>query len=403
MKQHVLYEHPKGYLLFEMNEYEDLSQGSYQEYMKLTQVVNLTAKFEFADVQMATQNIQMLCNNKLPKELENFLELNNVKILHCDSSFKQALKEIKIKQKNSINIYRGIKFNEHRFLKSEIDLQFILGVAHTFSRNKVEYNSKKEDNILIHTVNMLEQLEKDINSYSMRIKELYGWSFPELYCACDSIDEYIAAVIFFTTENKNENIKNEKIDELIKLKDNSIGIKINEVDMINIKNLCDIINEKINIKNSLKKYLKEKMLTISPNLTELLGDMMSAKLIVLCGGLCNLAKATASTIQLLGAEKSLFQALKSKSDTPKYGIIFYSKLVSKTQMKNKAKFCRFLASKISILAKIDCFSVNRTNAYGVAIKKVVKKKIKSFDNDKQIEKTDEIMSRVYKKLKTCEK
>ncbi|EEQ81865.1 hypothetical protein NCER_101538 [Vairimorpha ceranae BRL01] len=398
--QHLLYEHAKGYLLFELKEYEDLSKGSYQEYMKLTQVIKFIAKFDFSDVHIANDNIQKLCCNKLSTELINLLELNNVQILHSDPSLKQALKEIGIKQKTSLNIMRGIKYNEHRILKSELDLQFLLGLSHTFSRHKVEFNSKKEDNFLINTTNMLEQLEKDINSYSMRIKEMFGWSFPELFAACSNNDEYIKAMAFFIYGENIENLPKEKIEKFTKLKTCSIGIQLNEVDLLNIKNLCEIIAEKINLKNKLKVYLKDKMEFIAPNLCELLGDLMAAKIIVLSGGLVNLAKSTASTIQLLGAEKSLFQSLKAKTNTPKYGVLFNSKLVSKAQMKNKAKFSRYLAAKISLLSKIDCFSNNRTNAYGVAIKKMVNKKLKNFDTEKEEENTEEVLSKVYKKLKT---
>lgn len=396
--EHLLYEHSKGYILFELKEYEDLSNQSYKDYLKLTQVINLVSKYDFNDVQMAYNNIQTLNNNKIPLELKIFLELNDVKILHCDPSLKQALKLINIKQKTSINILRGIKENENKFTKKENDQQFVLGLSHTFSRNKVEFNSKKDDNIMIHTVNMLDQLEKDINSYSMRIKELYGWSFPELFSSCDGNDEYIKVMNYFINKNKGD-ISDDKLENLIKLKNSSIGIELNEIDLVNIRNLCDIINEKIDIKNKLKIYLKDKMETVAPNLCELLGDVMAAKIIVLSGGLMNLSKSTASTIQLLGAEKSLFQALKSRSNTPKYGVLFYSKYVSKATMKNKAKFSRYLAAKIAVLSKIDCFSYNRTNEYGVAIKKIVKKKLKSFDTNKEVENTDVVMSRIYNKLK----
>jgi len=41
------------------------------------------------------------------------------------------------------------------------------------------------------------------------------------------------------------------------------------------------------------------------------------------GSLTNLAKYPASTVQILGAEKALFRALKTKGNTPKYGLIYH--------------------------------------------------------------------------------
>lgn len=56
----------------------------------------------------------------------------------------------------------------------------------------------------------------------------------------------------------------------------------------------------------------------------------------------NLAKHPASTVQILGAEKALFRALKAKKDTPKYGLIFHSALVGQASAKNKGKVCEFI-------------------------------------------------------------
>ena len=53
------------------------------------------------------------------------------------------------------------------------------------------------------------------------------------------------------------------------------------------------------------------------------------------GSLTNLAKYPASTVQILGAEKALFRALKTKGNTPKYGLIFHSSFIGRASQKNK--------------------------------------------------------------------
>lgn len=67
----------------------------------------------------------------------------------------------------------------------------------------------------------------------------------------------------------------------------------------------------------------------------------SDRLLFLChlllGSLLNLAKHPASTVQILGAEKALFRALKTKRDTPKFGLIYHASLVGQTTAKNKGK------------------------------------------------------------------
>lgn len=69
------------------------------------------------------------------------------------------------------------------------------------------------------------------------------------------------------------------------------------------------------------------MMAVSPNLTTLVGENVGAKLISHSGGLANLIKYPASTVQILGAEKALFQALKTRSNTPKYGLLYHSTFI----------------------------------------------------------------------------
>ena len=69
------------------------------------------------------------------------------------------------------------------------------------------------------------------------------------------------------------------------------------------------------------------MQAIAPNLTVLVGELVGARLIAHAGSLMNLAKYPASTVQILGAEKALFRALKTKGNTPKYGLIFHSTFI----------------------------------------------------------------------------
>lgn len=79
------------------------------------------------------------------------------------------------------------------------------------------------------------------------------------------------------------------------------------------------------------------MMAIAPNLTVLMGELIGARLISQAGSLVNLAKHPASTLQLLGAEKALFRALKMKRETPKYGLIYHATLIGQASTKNKGK------------------------------------------------------------------
>ena len=92
---------------------------------------------------------------------------------------------------------------------------------------------------------------------------------------------------------------------------------------------------------------------IAPNLTVLVGELVGARLIAHAGTLINLAKAPASTVQILGAEKALFRALKTKHATPKYGLIFHASLIGQASPKNKGKVARVLAAKCALAVRVD--------------------------------------------------
>jgi nucleolar protein 56 len=68
---------------------------------------------------------------------------------------------------------------------------------------------------------------------------------------------------------------------------------------------------------------------------------VAAKLIAHAGSLVTLAKYPASTIQILGAEKALFRALKKKGNTPKYGLLYHSSFIGRANGKDKGKISRY--------------------------------------------------------------
>ena len=97
----------------------------------------------------------------------------------------------------------------------------------------------------------------------------------------------------------------------------SMGTDISESDMAHINSLCDQVISISAYRAQLAEYLRNRMNAIAPNLTALVGDLVGARLISHAGSLTNLSKYPASTVQILGAEKALFRALKTKGNTPK--------------------------------------------------------------------------------------
>merc|ERR1712085_236076 len=142
----------------------------------------------------------------------------------------------------------------------------------------------------------------------------------------------------------------------------------------------------------------DKMAIVAPNLSTLIGDTVAARLISKAGSLTNLAKAPASTVQILGAEKALFRALKTKGNTPKYGLIFHSTFIGRAQQKNKGRISRFLANKLSLASRIDCFSDEATTVFGEKLKDQVEERLAFLTEGTKPRKNLEVMQEAIKEV-----
>merc|ERR1719346_724691 len=150
--------------------------------------------------------------------------------------------------------------------------------------------------------------------------------------------------------------------------------------MVNIINFTQRMVKLAEFRNNLSNYSTTKMGDVAPNLSALIGDTVAARLISKAGSLTNLAKCPASTVQILGAEKALFRALKTKGNTPKYGLIFHSSFIGRAGSKNKGRISRFLANKCSIASRIDCFSEVSTKLFGEKLKEQVEDRLKFYES-----------------------
>merc|ERR1712183_1193925 len=126
---------------------------------------------------------------------------------------------------------------------------------------------------------------------------------------------------------------------------------------------------------------------------------VGARLISHAGSLTNLAKYPASTVQILGAEKALFRALKKKGNTPKYGLIFHSSFIGRAAAKNKGRISRFLANKCSIASRIDCFTEHATNVFGTKLKEQVEDRLKFFETGDIPKKNMDVMNEALETIK----
>lgn len=237
-----------------------------------------------------------------------------------------------------------------------------LGLSHSLSRHKLKFSPDKVDTMIVQAISLLDDLDKELNTYAMRVKEWYGWHFPEMGRILNDNLAYarvIRSMGMRTHAAKTDlsEILPEEIETAVKAAaEVSMGTEITTDDLDNIQSLAEQVIEFTEYRALLSSYLSARMAAIAPNLTALVGELVGARLIAHAGSLMNLAKSPASTVQILGAEKALFRALKTKHDTPKYGLIYHASLVGQATGKNKGKIARMLATKATLGLRVDALA-----------------------------------------------
>merc|ERR1711997_361106 len=172
----------------------------------------------------------------------------------------------------------------------------------------------------------------------------------------------------------------------------SMGMDISPVDLLNIDMFASRVIGITEYRKELSTYLRSKMSVVAPNLATLIGESVGARLIAHAGSLTNLAKAPASSVQILGAEKALFRALKTRGNTPKYGLIFHSSFIGRAGAKNKGRISRYLANKCSIASRIDAFSEDTTTVFGSKLKEQVEERLKFYETGDLPRKNVDVMA-----------
>ncbi|CEO98230.1 Nucleolar protein 56 [Plasmodiophora brassicae] len=438
---YVLYESAAGVSLFQCDQVDEIAIGDIQksitDLQRFGTMVTLKAFAPFTNAEMALENINAVSEGTVTPFLAAFLEQNLPKVSSKSSkksAWKLGVQEAKLggsiqeslsipceSTQRILEIVRGIRMHFLHYVKGlgRADIaQAQLGLAHSYSRSKVKFNVNRVDNMVIQAIATLDQLDKDLNTFSMRCREWYGWHFPEL--AKLATDNVMFAKVAYTLGDRkrisanaadNADLLNELTDvtgdmklaqDMINAGRTSMGTDISNVDLDQIKMFAEKVASLSAYRVQLFAYLQSKMSACAPNLTALIGELVGARLISHAGSLTNLAKYPASTVQILGAEKALFRALKTKGNTPKYGLIFNSTFIGQAAPKNKGRISRYLANKCSMASRIDSFSDVATDAYGRMLKDQVDERLAFYNTGVAPRKNIDVMTEVAESLRKTE-
>lgn len=423
---YLLNESALGYVIMEVSEADvvagqtDQVVSAMAEFVRFSKLVKLKAFAPFKSAAHALEDANLVSEGMVSDYLKNFLETNvplskkkskMAKLgVHRDPKMKSAVAEalngqIEVVVDEHVDeLLRGTRMHLEKFvdsLKSGDAVKAQLGLAHSYSRAKVKFNVHKSDNMIIQSIALLDQLDKDINTFAMRVREWYSWHFPELAKVITDNIQYARAVKVIRNKSSVNDDTEEALKEVLLDEDmakdviiaarSSMGTDVSDIDLVNIEMFASRVVQLAEYRASLQRYLESKMSAVAPNLAALIGEHIGARLISHAGSLTSLAKYPASTVQILGAEKALFRALKTKGKTPKYGLLYNSTFIGRAKLKNKGRISRYIANKCSIASRMDCFSEHSTDVFGKKLREQVEERLAFYEKGSAPRKNMDVM------------
>ena len=370
---YILYESAVGYGLFEVVSFDEIgslldsSNTTTTDISRFGRAIKLNAFVSFTSAIEALENANAISEHAMTTTLHNFLELHLPKHKSSSSSkssskssnkstaayslgvinpelansivegFSAVSRTVVCRSDDTIReIIRGCRYHFDTYIKglihtpstgssekttlpttadtSMVTIKAQLGLGHSYSRSKVKFNPARSDNMIIQSIAILDQLDKDINTFAMRIREWYSWHFPELkeivkdniifartaafiqdkssLFTSSSSSSTTAVTLPMNGDHSSEGNMEEKLKQLgdivgdidtasliVSAAKTSMGMDCSPIDMINIINFTQRMIKMAEYRKQLQYYLSDKMNMVAPNLSALIGDSVAARLI----------------------------------------------------------------------------------------------------------------------------
>jgi nucleolar protein 56 len=329
---------------------------------KFKDPINSHEKFKNRDYNEVLGNMEFLDKYKSCKILTNIPEaislLKNKDFEEIEKISPQLECFIQI---NKINFY----LQSNHFSNEKEIINDLREFSLKWSSIRVQEASEQLDLHISQSINALDEIDKISNTLGTRMREWYGLHFPELD---NLLQNAITYSLIVTGCGNRDNITKEfletidipenKVDIILEVSKRSRGGKITEQNLLIVQNIAQQVVSLSKIRKNLEEHIDNSMEEIAPNVKGLLTAAVGARLISKAGSLKRLSSLSASTIQILGAEKALFRTLKTGSNPPKHGILFQHPVIHSAPKWQRGKMARAVAAKTAIASRLDVYGKN---------------------------------------------
>jgi nucleolar protein 56 len=329
---------------------------------KFKDPINSHEKFKNRDYDEILGSIEFLDKYKNSKILTNIPEATSLlKNKGFEGIEKISPPTERFIQINKINFY----LQSNQFSNEKEIINDLREFSLKWSSLRVQEASEQLDLHISQSINALDEIDKISNTLGTRMREWYGLHFPELD---NLLQNAITYSLIVTGCGNRDNITKDfletidipenKIDIILEVSKRSRGGKITEQNLLIVQNIAQQVIALNKIRKNLEEHIDTSMEEIAPNVKGLLTAAVGARLISKAGSLKRLSSLSASTIQIMGAEKALFRTLKTGSNPPKHGILFQHPVIHSAPKWQRGKMARAVAAKTAIAARLDVYGKN---------------------------------------------
>jgi nucleolar protein 56 len=196
------------------------------------------------------------------------------------------------------------------------------------AREGAAERERADDQQLVHAVRAMDDLDAQANELAERVAEWAGSRYPDAGTGVEYASELAAREPQSPVEER------------------LVALAVRTTDLADES-------------DAMRAFIERETPEVAPNLAALAGPVLAARLVALAGGLETLAKKPSGTVQVLGAEDSLFAHLRGHAPSPKHGVIFTHEYVRGTRPDKRGSAARTLSGKLAIAARVDHYSGER--------------------------------------------
>jgi len=165
------------------------------------------------------------------------------------------------------------------------------------------------------------------------------------------------------------------------------GKKMEEDKLPPLKRGCDVGIQMCEARDLILKFVESRMEFIAPNVCQIVGPGIAAKVTSHAGGLTALTKMPSCNIMLLGAQKKTLQGFSRLQMLPHTGYIYYAKIVQDLPPEFRRKAAKLVSAKMTLAARSDCFHQSDDGTHGKKLLEEIQTKFDKWFEPAQVKQT----------------